>query len=291
VLIALVALLLALGGGWLWLRDSSLVAVKRVSVSGATGPDGERIRSALVAAARNMTTLDVRMDQLKMAVSPYPVVKEVRVSTQFPHGMRIHVIEQNPVAGVVVDGRTIPVAGDGTILHDVTPAGSLPAIPLRVPPGGSRVTDHDALNAVALLAAAPDQLLGRISQVTTVAEHGLVAQLRNGPSLYFGDTSHLAAKWAAVGAVLSDAGSGGAAYIDVTDPGRPAAGAGSSTGSAGASSATASGATGSTATGSGATGSTATGSGAADTSSASSGASSTSSDAGAGTSSTGSPGG
>jgi hypothetical protein len=148
--------------------------------------------------------------------------------------MRIHVIEQDPVAGVVVGGRTIAVAGDGTLLHDVTPSGSLPAIPLRVPPGGSRVTEHDALRAVALLAAAPAQLLPRISQVTTVAAHGLVAHLRNGPSLYFGDDSHLAAKWAAVGAVLSDAGSAGAVYIDVTDPGRPAAGAGSSTSDAGA---------------------------------------------------------
>jgi cell division protein FtsQ len=228
VLIPLVALALALGGGWLWLRDSSLVAVKRVSVIGATGPDGTRIRKALVAAARNMTTLDVRMDQLRTATSPYPVVKDLSVSTQFPHGMRIHVIEQDPVAGVVVGGRTIAVAGDGTLLHDVTASGSLPAIPLRVPPGGSRLTDRDALRAVALLAAAPGQLLPRISQVTTAAAHGLVAQLRNGPSLYFGDDSHLAAKWAAVGAVLADAGSAGAAYVDVTDPERPAAGAGSS---------------------------------------------------------------
>jgi cell division protein FtsQ len=238
VIVPLLALVLALGGGWLWLRDSSLVAIKRVSVIGATGPDGGRIRTALIAAARNMTTLDVRMDQLRMAVSPYPVVKRLSVSTQFPHGMRIHVIEQNPVAGVVVDGKTIAVAGDGTLLHDVTPSGSLPAIPLRVPPGGSRVTERDALHAVALLAAAPDQLLPRISQVTTVATHGLVAQIRNGPSLYFGDDGHLAAKWAAVTAVLADAGSAGALYIDVTDPERPAAGAGSTTsdsGSAGSS--------------------------------------------------------
>jgi cell division protein FtsQ len=275
ILLPLIALALVLGGGWLWLRDSSLVAVKRVSVIGVTGPDGARIRKALVAAARNMTTLDVRTDQLRTAISPYPVVKDLSVSTQFPHGMRIHVIEQDPVAGVVVGGRTIAVASDGTLLHDVTASGSLPAIPLRAPPGGSRLTERDALHAVALLAAAPGQLLPRISQVTTVAAHGLVAQLRNGPSLYFGDASHLAAKWAAVGAVLADAGSAGAVYVDVTDPGRPAAGAGStgSSGSSGASSAS------STATGSGT--SSATGS---DTSSGS--GSGTSSPTGSGTSTT-----
>src|SRR5438270_194850 len=48
--VALIVALLALG--WLWLRDSSLVAVKRVTVTGASGPDATEIRSALVTAAR-----------------------------------------------------------------------------------------------------------------------------------------------------------------------------------------------------------------------------------------------
>jgi hypothetical protein len=54
-----------------------------------------------------------------------------------------------------------------------------------------------------------------------------VAQLRNGPSIYFGDANQLAAKWSAAVAVLADSGSAEAVYIDVTDPQRPAAGAGS----------------------------------------------------------------
>src|SRR5205823_1653712 len=121
-----------------------------------------------------------------------------------------------PVGNVVVSGRTIAVAGDGTLLHDLNPAGALPAIPLRVTPGGTRLSDPDALRAVALLAAAPSPMLARISQVTTVAPHGLVAQLRAGPSLYFGDPNRLAAKWIAASAVLADPGSAGALYIDVT---------------------------------------------------------------------------
>jgi len=245
VLAALAAMLLLLGGAWMWLRDSSLVAVDRVSVTGATGPDASQIRSALVAAARNMTTLDVRMAQLRTAVAPYPVVKTIRVTTHFPHGMTIHVIEQIPVGAVVVAGRTIAVSEDGTLLHDAGAQASLPTIPLRVPPGGRRLTDPGALAAVALLAAAPYQFLGRITLVTTVATHGLVAQVRGGPSIYFGDSSHLSAKWTAAAAVLADPESAGALYIDVTDPERPAAGAGSdSAASTGSSDAT--GSTGST---------------------------------------------
>lgn len=227
VIVCLAAVLLGLGGGWLWLRDSSLVVVKRVSISGATGPDAERIRAALRSAARSMTTLDVRIDQLRSAVAPYPVVRDLRVSTNFPHAIRIRVIEQDPVGAVAVDGRQIAVAGDGTLLNDSPVVGSLPQIPLRVAPGGRRLTDHDALGAVALLSAAPSRWLGRLSQVITVSSHGLVAQIRGGPSIYFGDTARLGAKWAAAAAVLGDPGSAGAVYIDVTDPERPAAGPGS----------------------------------------------------------------
>jgi cell division protein FtsQ len=215
-----------LAAAWLWVRDSSLVAVDRVSVSGQSGPDAAAIRSALISAARSMTTLDVQMSRLRTAVSPFPEVKDVRVATEFPHGMRIRVIEQLPVAVVEVDGRRVAVAGDGTILHNFATSASLPSIQLSVPPGGPRVTEPNAMKAVTLLAAAPYRMLAKISQVETVAPHGLVAQLRDGPSVYFGDTSQLGAKWTAAVEVLADPGSAGASYIDVSDPARPAAGAG-----------------------------------------------------------------
>jgi cell division protein FtsQ len=226
VRVALVAVtvLAVLGGGWLWLRDSSLVAVRKVTITGVYGPDATQIRSALTLAARNMTTLDVRIGQLRTTVEPYPVVKDLRVSTQFPHGLRIRVIEQLPVAALIAGGQAVAVTGDGTLLHDVA-AGSLPEVPVRLLPGGSEVTDRPTLDALALLSVTPARLLSRITQVTDGSAHGLVAQLRSGPSIYFGDASELAAKWTAATEVLGDPSSAGATYIDVTDPSRPAAGA------------------------------------------------------------------
>lgn len=215
-------------GGWMWLRDSSLVAVSQVTITGESGADAGAIRTALRAAARNMTTLDIQVGQLRTAVAPFPEVRRLRVRTAFPHRMVIDVIEQRPVGVLEVGGRALPVAGDGTILRAVAASASLPAIPLSVLPVGRHVREPRALGAVALLAAAPYQVLARISQVTTVAGHGLVAQLRNGPSIYFGDPLRLRAKWVAATEVLSDPSSDGASYIDVTDPARPAAGAGGS---------------------------------------------------------------
>jgi len=223
LVLGVVGTLAVLGGAWVWLRDSSLVAVERVTVTGAAGPDAGQIRSALGLAARNMTTLDVHLSQLRTAVAPYPVVKDLRVSTQFPHGMRIRVIELLPVGALTAGGETIAASADGTLVHDV-PTGSLPAVPVQSLPGGSRVTNQNALSALELLADAPSRLEPRISQVTTSPPHGLVVQLRSGPNIYFGPPGDFQAKWGAAAAVLAAPGSTSATYIDVSDPERPAAG-------------------------------------------------------------------
>ncbi len=121
--------------------------------------------------------------------------------------------------------RRVPVSGRGTLLRDVAPSPDLPTLPVRALPGGSRVTDPETLAIVDVLAAAPYQLLVHVSGAVDDASHGVIVELRSGPKLYFGGSSELAAKWAAAAAVLADPGSAGAAYIDLTDPYRPAAGA------------------------------------------------------------------
>jgi cell division protein FtsQ len=236
-LISVVAGLLVLGGAWMWFRDSPLVSVQRVAVVGESGPDAGQIRSALDSAARTMTTLDVQIGRLRRAIAPYPIVKDIRVTTKFPHGMRIDVVERVAVAMIDAGGRKVAVAPDGTLLHDVAVSGALPSIPENVPLTGTVVAGGGAMDAIRLLASAPSQMLSRISQVTTVASHGLVAQVRGGPSVYFGDPTELSAKWIAAVAVLADSGSAGALYIDVTDPQRPAAGPGDQSASSSASAA------------------------------------------------------
>lgn len=221
------AVAILLGGAWMWFRDSPLVSVQQVTVSGQSGADAGQISDALQSAARTMSTLDVQLDRLHRAVAPYPVVKDIRVTTQFPHGMHIEVIENVAVGAIDVGGQKVAVAPDGTLMRDVAVSPSLPTIPVSLTPSGTRVTTGPAADAVRLLAAAPAELLPKVSQVMTVAPHGLVAQIRGGPSVYFGDATQLSQKWIAATEVLGDPGSEGAVYIDVTDPQRPAAGAGS----------------------------------------------------------------
>jgi cell division protein FtsQ len=218
--LALVALIVA---ALLWLRDSPLVSVQRVTVTGLSGPEAVRVTTLLQDAAHDMTTLHVRGDQLRAVVEPYPVVKDLQVKTDFPHGMTITVIENTPVAAVMADGAKTPVSGDGRLLRGAGER-ALPIVPLRVPPGGDHVVDATAKRAIAALAAAPTALRDRVERAGTTREGGLTLQLRNGPALRFGGADRLAAKWAAAAAVLADNGSAGATYLDLRYPERPAAG-------------------------------------------------------------------
>jgi cell division protein FtsQ len=221
VLVVLVALVLA-AGAWLWLRDSSLVAVRDVTVTGVSGPQAQRVRAALAVAARDMTTLHVRLDALRTAVEPYPVVRNLEARPDFPHGLRIVVHEHVAVGALVGPGRRLPVAADGTILRD-TPADGLPAIAAARDPGTETVLDAQTKRFVAFLAAAPGALRTRVARVY-LGPRGLTAPLTDGPVLYFGDSQRLAAKWAAATRVLADASSRGASYLDLRLPERPAAG-------------------------------------------------------------------
>lgn len=208
--------------GWFWLRDSTLVAVDDVTVTGVSGPDASRVRAMLEDAARDMTTLHVSEGDLRNAVAAYPQVKAIHVTTHFPHELDIVVTEHNPVAVIVADGKRVPVSGDGHLLRSVQP-GDIATVQMSTVPGGDRLTDPKANAAVEMLAAAPPALRARVANAWT-GSHGLSARLSRGPMLYFGTTDRLAAKWAAITRVLEDPEAAGALYLDVRIPERTAAG-------------------------------------------------------------------
>jgi cell division protein FtsQ len=220
LLIALAATLVLAAGYRFWLRDSTLVSVEQVSVTGLTMKDAARVRASLVSAAHTMTTLHVDRGELEQAVSPYPVVRTLEWETDFPHGLRIHVIEHRPAA--LVHG--LPVAGDGTILRGIPVEGSLPKLEARGAPRGTRLTDPTALHGARVAGTAPAALRPRLESIELQSQDGIVVQLRDGPELIFGDATHIRAKWIAAARVLADPEAEGASYIDVRLPGRPAAG-------------------------------------------------------------------
>ena len=220
-----VALIAAAGilGGFLWLRDSALVRVEHVKITGLTTRDAPAIRRTLRQAATRMTTLHYDVPALERAVEAFPAVESVSVSADLPDTLRIRVREHRPVAALESgDGRRVAVASDGTLLPR-SRRGSLPAVKVDSIPRGPRLggeTPEERL--VLVLAGAPAQLRPLLDRAYR-AQDGVRVAMRAGPTLRFGAPARVAAKWAAVTRVLADPSSGGASLLDVRLPDRPAA--------------------------------------------------------------------
>lgn len=221
-LAVLLVLVVALAGGWLWVRDSSLARVREVTITGATTSEQDRIRAALESAARDMTTLHVREDDLRGAVEGYPSVAGLRVQTDFPHGLAIEVREHRPVAALRIGERRVPVSGDGIVLTGVRAGGEVPDVRVKTVPT-ERVHDARTRAALAVAAAAPEPLLARAERLWW-GPRGLTADLRDGPPLIFGSRDDADAKWVGAARVLAEPSAAGATYLDLRVPGRVAAG-------------------------------------------------------------------
>ncbi|HEX3801639.1 MAG TPA: cell division protein FtsQ/DivIB [Solirubrobacteraceae bacterium] len=233
--VAVVLLLIFIGWvGWLWYRSSSFVKVERVTVTGLSGPDVPQIRDGLTDAALQMTTLNVNISKLESAVEQYAYVQSLTISRRGDHGVVIKVSEQVPVALVSIGGNDEVVDAHARLLPNTTIVhGALPIVPIAAAPAGTTITAAGPRDSIAVLAAAPYALLPHLASATSSSAHGVIVQLRNGPQIYFGTSSQLHQKWEAAAAVLQNHGSAGASYIDVSDPQRPAAGAGVSSRQAG----------------------------------------------------------
>jgi len=228
-LLAVLVALPLLAGGWLLLRKSSFVAVEQVRVSGLHGPEARAIDAALSGAATHMSTLDVQTGALRAAVASFPVVRAVHAIPSFPHGLRIEVVEQLPVAALTIGGARTAVAADGVVLGPALLSSSLPTLSdgqsAAEPLVGAHVAGPSLLAALTVLGAAPKPLARVTARVFTApGGQGLTVAMRNGLLVYFGDASRPHAKWLSLARVLAAPSSAGASYIDVRLPERPAAG-------------------------------------------------------------------
>jgi len=229
--LVLASVLALLAGGWLWLRHSSLVAVERVRVSGVAGEGAEAraIESALVHAARGMSTLDVNTAALRDAVARFAIVRSVRARAGFPHALQVEVVEQPPVAVLEAGGSRTAVAADGVALGPGLLRGSLPevhageAAAAILPMVGREATGTMLRQELVVLGAAPPALAPLITRAYA-GSMGVTVVLADRVRAYFGDATTPHAKWLSLARVLADPSSAGASYVDVRVPERPAAG-------------------------------------------------------------------
>jgi cell division protein FtsQ len=225
--LALLAIvILALGALYMfWFRDSSLVRVEKVTVTGLSGADASRERAAVVAAARGMTTLHLDEQALVRAVGPGAAIESLRAIPDFPHGLRVEFVQTTPVAILVSGSQRVAVGHGGVLLPRVRVADTAaPVVEVATLPSGLRLGSGQALRLVDCAAAIPAGLRPGVLRIRELPAKGLVAYLRHGPLVILGSARDLVAKWAAVAAVLADPASRGASYVDARVPDRPVAG-------------------------------------------------------------------
>jgi cell division protein FtsQ len=157
-------------------------------------------------------------------VADEPTVHSLSVQAEFPHGLKIEIVENRPVALLVSPGRSVAVAPDGTVLAGSKMPSGLPTVRVAALPPGARVAERSTRDRVAVAGAAPPRLLARVTAISLQHGRGAVAQLQHGPVIIFGRPVELARKWAAAAAVLAQHSSIGATYIDIRMPERPVAG-------------------------------------------------------------------
>jgi cell division protein FtsQ len=221
----LAGVLLALGGlilGWLWFRDSSFAAVEKVRITGSGSSEQAEVREALETAATGMSTLAVDGEALREAVEPFSSVADIKVRPDFPHTLKIEVLEHQPVATVLSGGSSVPATGGGLLLDGVR-AADLPMVATPTPVADGHVADRRTLAALAVAAAAPPELRARAERLY-YAKSGMVLDLRAGPDLIFGSADDAREKWRAAARVLAETSSAGATYLDLRVPKLVAAG-------------------------------------------------------------------
>jgi cell division protein FtsQ len=223
LLAAGVALIVLYAGYMLWFRDLPWFAIHDVTVKGATTNERE-IQSAVEAVAGDMTTLHIKDDELRDAVSRFPTVASVAASTSFPHGIQVTIRERLPIAVAEIGGRRVAVSADGYVLPGASfDPKQLPSIG-GASGHGARL-NGDAAAQAAILGAAPAPLHERLGDASWREEEGgVVVELDGGPELRFGDGTRGGDKWEAAVAVLSSSERGSPSYLDVSVPERPVAG-------------------------------------------------------------------
>jgi len=100
--------------------------------------------------------------------------------------------------------------------------GTLPALPLAVPPEGGRLSGP-ALEQARVLGAAPAALRPCI-EGSRYGESGVDIELRSGIELRFGNASRAGEKWSSAMAVLAEPSITALDYVDLHAPARPTVG-------------------------------------------------------------------
>lgn len=227
VLVALAAVVVGVGLVVGMLR-SPFFAVDSVVVVGDHGIDTAAVRRA-AGIDRGDALVDVDTARVRERVMALPLVAAARVQRLWPHGVRITVTGEVPLAVLDLGGHRWLVGRGGRVVSAASgdPTPGLPQVEVAdgVLPGPPKVgsTLPDTLEpVVAMLEQLPPRLASRLQSVGVDAKGSLTLTLAgDGGGVVLGGADDVPAKLLAVESVLVAVDLDCLQTLDVTDPARP----------------------------------------------------------------------
>ncbi|SDS09784.1 cell division protein FtsQ/DivIB [Microlunatus soli] len=211
VLVPLLILVLIAAAIWV-VGFSSLLAVSRVQVKGAKQLDESAVvEVAAVPKGAPLARLDV--DAVQQRVAGIGELESARVSRDWPHTVRIDVVERTPAYAVKQGNGYLLVDRHGVGYQTVTsPADELP----RATANSSQPQLLKALATV--VAALPNSLQRKIETIQAPTRDSIQLKLKNGDVVFWGSEDQSALKAEVVAPLLKQPGT----HFDVSAPGNPA---------------------------------------------------------------------
>jgi cell division protein FtsQ len=217
VLIATAAIAIIVGG--LAVLGSSFFDVQDVEVEGAVYTDDEAL-AEIVEDLRGSPVLRIDTDAVERRVEEIPWVRDARVTTDFPHGVKIEIRERQPaVAFEGDDGRFRVIDDDGRVLDVLRgqPVDYLLLTSSERPSLAAGQFSPEGFGAAASLVQALTPRMSARAESVSVTPDGsdLRLMLRGGTEVRFGAAEDLIVKLVRLQTVLEEHAGEPLSVIDV----------------------------------------------------------------------------
>ena len=211
--------------------DSSLFAVKKVEIRGATPALSRRIEAA-VKPFRGRSLVGLNRAGVERAILAIPEVKTAQIDRDFPNTLRVVVAREHPIA-VLRRGRDAwVIAASGKVVRPLRRGRGQGLPRVWVPASvavslGDPLADNGVRTAIGVLATL-QKSKHSLRPTSALAHDGdLTLTLGSSTELRFGDAADAALKLAVAEKILPDLAAppaGSIAYLDVSVPDRPVGG-------------------------------------------------------------------
>lgn len=206
-------------------RTTSVFAVDRIAVSGASPEVAAEVRKAL-APVLGESLLGLDLDELRRRAETVPMVASVSLDRAFPHTLELAVVPEAPVAVLRQGSSSWLAAAGGRVVAELDRGARarLPRIWLKrnVDVRVGETLDGPPRRAVTAVAPLVQRPLPSPVNSVLAGPDGLTLALRSGVELRLGDATDLAVKLEVARIVLPQLGN--LRYLDVSVPERPVAG-------------------------------------------------------------------